>query len=115
MLAGGADLELGCQEEGSGADATPDPQSSKLSCPRQDCPEATVTGLLKPERFPESARRQDQGGNWRPSYLFLPHPSRPRTAPPSESTTRSQRQGFANGRAGPAIRIPPSRPDAHIR
>ena len=33
----------------------------------------------------EPARRQDQGGNWRPSHLFLPHPSRPRTAPPSES------------------------------
>ena len=52
MLAGGADLELGCQEEGRGADATPDLQSSKLSCPRQDRQEATVTGLLKPERFP---------------------------------------------------------------
>ena len=56
MLAGGADLELGCQEEGRGADATPDLQSSKLSCPRQDRPEATVTGLLKPERSP---------GRWR--------------------------------------------------
>ena len=72
MLAGGADLELGCQEEGRGADATPDLQSSKLSCPRQDRSEATVTGLLKPERSPRvSARRQDQGGNWRPSYLSL--------------------------------------------
>ena len=91
MLAGGADLELGCQEEGRGADATPDLQFSKLSCPRQDCPEATVTGLLKPERSPRvPARRQDQGGNWRPSYLFLSHLSRPRTATPAESETRRQ-------------------------
>ena len=91
MLAGGAELELGCQEEGRGADATPDLQSSKLSCPRQDRPEATVTGLLKPERSPwVSARRQDQGGNWMPSYLFLQHLSRPRTATPAESETRRQ-------------------------
>ena len=89
MLAGGADLELGCQEEGRGADATPDLQSSKFSCSRQNRPEATVTGLLKPERSPGVlARRQDQGGNWRPSRLFLSHPSRPRTATPAESATR---------------------------
>ena len=91
MLAGGAELELGCQEEGRGADATPDLQSSILSCPRQDRPEATVTGLLKPKRSPRGpARRQDQGGNWRPSYLFLSHLSRPRTATPAESETRRQ-------------------------
>jgi len=50
-----------------------------------------VTGLLKPKRSPRGpARRQDQGGNWRPSYLFLSHLSRPRTATPAESETRRQ-------------------------
>ena len=98
MLAGGADLELGCQEEGRGADATPDPQSSKLSFPCQDRPEATVTGLLKPERSPRvSARRQDQGGNWRPSCLFLANLSRPRTATPALGANT---QGFLKRSGG---------------
>ena len=111
MLAGGADLELGCQEEGRGRRRHPSPTILHLSCPRQDLREATATGLLKPERsFGGSARRQGQGGNWRPSYLILSHPSRPRTAPPSESTTRSQHQGFANGRAGPCYTHPASIP-----
>ena len=108
MLAGGADLELGCQEEGRGADATPDLQSSKLSCPRQDRPEATVTGLLKPERSPRvSARRQDQGGNWRPSYLFFPilQGLEPLLLQ-SRMTRRLTRKGSSNGRAGPCYTHP---------
>ena len=38
--------------KGEAAVATPDLQSSQLSCLRQDPSEATVTGLLKPERSP---------------------------------------------------------------
>ena len=51
MLAGGAELELRCQEEGR---PQPPPLTLilQLGCPRQDHPETTVTGLLKPERFP---------------------------------------------------------------
>ena len=40
------------RRKGEAAVATPDLQSSQLSCPRQDLPEATVTGSLKPERSP---------------------------------------------------------------
>ena len=40
------------RRKGEAAVATPDLQSSQFSCPRQDHPEATVTGSLKPERFP---------------------------------------------------------------
>ncbi len=38
--------------KGEAAVATPDLQTSQLGCLRQDPPEATVTGLLKPERSP---------------------------------------------------------------
>jgi hypothetical protein len=107
MLAGGADLELGCQEEGRGADATPDLQSSKLSCPRQDRPEATVTGLLKPKRSPRvSARRQDQGGNWRPSYLSLNTYQGPEPLLQQSRRLGGNTQGFVNGRAGPCYTHP---------
>ena len=40
------------RRKGEAAVATPDLQSSHFSCPRQDHPEATVTGSLKPERSP---------------------------------------------------------------
>ena len=50
MLAGGAELELGCQEEGRGRRRHPRPTILQLSCLRQGLLEATATGLLKPER-----------------------------------------------------------------
>ena len=107
MLAGGAELELGCQEEGRGADATPDLQSSKFSCLRQNRPEATVTGLLKPERSP-GGRRGDRikgatGG---------PHACSSHTYQgPEPLLLQSRRlggntQGFVNGRAGPCYTHP---------
>ena len=52
MLAGGAELALGCQEEGRGRSRHPRPTIRQRSCPRQDLREVTVTGSLKPERFP---------------------------------------------------------------
>ncbi len=53
MLAGGAELELECQEEGRGRRRHPQTYNPpKFSCLRQDLPEATVTGSQKPERSP---------------------------------------------------------------
>ena len=116
MLAGGADLELGCQEEGRGADATPDLQSSKFSCLRQNRPEATVTGLLKPERSPRVlARRQDQGGIWRP---LTPVPLTPIKAQNRYSCrvadSEATRKGSSTAGRGHAIRIPLTRSDAPV-
>ena len=50
MLAGGAELELGCQEEGRGRSCQPRPPILPLSCPRQDRSKASATGSQKPER-----------------------------------------------------------------
>ena len=52
ILARAAELELGCQEEGRGRRRHPRPTILQHSCLRQDLLEATVTGLLKPERSP---------------------------------------------------------------
>ena len=92
MLAGVAELELGCQEEGRGRRRHPRPTILQTQLSALGSPGGDRDRLAEARAVPRvSARRQDQGGNWRPSYLFLPHPSRPRTAPPSGSTTRSQR------------------------
>ena len=117
MLAGGADLELGCQEEGRGADATPDPQSSKLSCPRQDRPEATVTGLLKPKRFPSGVGAAT--GSRGQLEALIPVPLTPIKAQNRYSCrvgdSEATHKGSSSAGRGHAIRIPPSHPDAPIR
>ena len=114
MLAGGADLELGCQEEGRGADATPDLQSSKLSCPRQDRPEATVTGLLKPKRFPSGVGAAT--GSRGQLEALIPVPLTPIKAQNRYSSrvgdSEATRKGSSTAGRGHAIRIPPSRSDA---
>ena len=108
MLAGGADLELGCQEEGRGADATPDPQSSKLSCPRQDRPEATATGLLKPKWSP-GRRRGDRikGATGGPHACSL---QTYQGLEPLLLHSEPTRKGSSNGRAGPCYTHPASAP-----
>ena len=114
MLAGGADLELGCQEEGRGADATPDLQSSKLSCPRQDHPEATVTGLLKPERSSIGCRRGDRikGATGGPHTCSSPTIKAQNRYSSRVGDSEATRKGSSTAGRGHAIRIPPSRSDA---
>ena len=50
MLAGGAELELGCQEEGRGRRCHPRPTILHLSWLLQGRSDTPATGLLKPER-----------------------------------------------------------------
>ena len=95
------------RRKGEAADATPDLQSSKLSCSRQERPEATATGLLKPERIPGSRRgdrtKRATGG---------PHACSSHTYQgPEPLLLQSRRlggntQGFVNGRAGPCYTHP---------
>ena len=67
MLAGGAELELGCQEEGRGRSRHPRPTilPTQLSAPGS--PGGDCDRLAEARAVPrESAQRQDQEGNWRP-------------------------------------------------
>ena len=108
MLAGRAELELGCQEEGKGRRRHLSPTILQLSCPRQDLREATATGLLKPERSPRG-RRGDRvkGATGGPA----PVPRSPIKAKNLTSIrvddSESTPKGSPMAGRGHAIRIPP--------
>ena len=96
------------RRKGEAADATPDLRSSKLSCPRQDCPGATVTGLLKPERSSSGvgaatgSRGQLEALTRVPLLLIKAQNRNSCRVGDSEST----RKGSSNGRAGPCYTHP---------
>ena len=116
MLAGGADLELGCQEEGRGRRRHPSPTILHLSCPCQDLREATATGLLKLERSP-GGRRGDRvkGATGGPrTCSSLTHQGQEPHLRQSRRL-RVNTKGSPTAGRGHAIRIPPpKRPDARI-
>ena len=96
--------------------ATPDLQSSTLSCPRKDPPGATAAGLLKPERFPGIGVVTGSRGHLE-ALIPVPPPlnkAQNRSSVQSDDSESNTRGSPTAGR-GHAIRIPPSYPDALIR
>ena len=105
------------RRKGEAADASPDLQSYLSAARAKIARRRQRQARRSPSGRRALARRQGQGGNWRPLYLFLSHPSRPRATPlPELDDSQAHTQGFANGRAGPCYTHPASKtPCAQIR
>ena len=104
------------RRKGEAAVATPDLLSSQISCPRQDLPEATATGSLKPERSPGVGAATGSRGQLE---ALIPVPLTPTKAQNRYSCrvgdSEATHKGSSTAGRGHAIRIPPSHPDAPIR
>ena len=104
MLAGGAELELGCQEEGRGRSRQPRPPILLLQLPAPGSL-GGVSDRLAVARAADEHRRGDGikgGGNWRPSHPFLVHlKGREPPLRVSRLTLSLSSKGFYYGRAGP--------------
>ena len=116
MLAGGAELELGCQEEGRGRSRHPRPTilPAQLSAPG---PPGGDRDRLAEARAVSRCRRGDRikgatGGPHTCSSTPIKAQNRYSSRVGDSEATR---KGSSTAGRGHAIRIPPSRPEAPIR
>ena len=116
MLAGGAELELGCQEEGRGRSRHPRPTilPTQLSAPGSP---GGDRDRLAEARAVSRNRRGDRikGATGGPHTCSSSHNKAQNRSSVQSDDSESNTQGSPTAGRGHAIRIPPSHPDAPIR